>query len=218
MAADRSSVERARIQLADAVEATIGAVTARVVITMESRMHDWPGESAINDSPPFEGVVDFGADRCRLASGDAQMVMDGGATYQRLDDGRWQRDAGRPGEWSSLHPRWPLETIRRTTTDASLLETRAGGASFEIALDRDRAGAFTYAGLAPEWRMTGRVVVDSAGRIKSVHIALRSQDDDGLDTRYELAEFGIAADIELPPLERVVSQTAYLAEHGFSLD
>ena len=66
--------------------------------------------------------------------------------------------------------------------------------------------------------MTGRVLVDNAGRIKSVHVALRSQDDDRLDTRYELAQFGVAADIELPLPERVVSQTAYLAEQGFSLD
>lgn len=183
-------------------------------------MGDWPGEAAINDAPPFVGVVDFASDRCQFQAGDARMVLDGGVTYQRLEDGRWTCDNGGPGEWSSFHPRWPLEAIRRAAID--VLHAHANdGTRFDIRLDRDRVTEFTYAGIAPDWDMTAQVLVDGAGRITRIDIALRSEDNEGqyaMDTRFELTDFGTPVEIDLPPPEQVISERAYLSEQGFPVD
>ena len=183
-------------------------------------MGDWPGEAAINDSPPFHGVVDFGSDRCELRVSDARMVMDGGATYQQLEDGRWTRDNGGPGQWSGFHPRWPLEAIRRAARDVLRRRGREGD-RFLIRIDRDRVTEFTYAGIAPAWDITAQALVDSAGRITRIDIALRSEDDEGqyaMDTRFELTDFGAPVEILLPPPEQVISQREHLAKQGFSVD
>ncbi len=122
---------------------------------------------ALSDGVQWTGAADFLSDRARLMLDTGELRFDGPRIYMLMGDGRWQLNEGEVGSWGMFHPRYPLEAILQARERVVALSD----GRFRVELDRDKLSALSDAGVSPDWRPLGEVVL-SDGIVRSVQLDL----------------------------------------------
>lgn len=122
---------------------------------------------ALSNGVQWTGAADFLSDRARLMLDTDELRFDGPRTYMLMGDGRWQLNEGEVGSWGMFHPRYPLEAILQARERVVALSD----GRFRVELDRDKLSALSDAGVSPDWRPLGEVVL-SDGIVRSVQLDL----------------------------------------------
>lgn len=163
----------------------------------------------------YVGVVDFGADRCRLDQqpyeGVEAMAFEGPVSYMRQADGRWTWTKGAAGTRSMFDPRWVLEALVHAPKSARA----TAGHAVEVALDYETLNAGTDIGLSPDWdESTALVRLSPSGRITRTTLTHRSHEhpDAWMRCAYQITETCGQVTVELPRHEAAIPLEQYVDE------
>ena len=163
----------------------------------------------------YVGVVDFGADRCRLDQqpyeGAEAMAFEGPVSYVRQTDGRWTWTEGAAGTRSMFDPRWVLEALVHAQKSARATV----GCAVEVALDYETLNAGTDIGLSRDWdESTALVRLSPSGRIRRATVTHRSHDrpEAWMRSAHQITETSAAVTVELPKLEAAIPLGQYVDE------
>jgi hypothetical protein len=184
---------------------------ARVTLSCRISIPDLSSEASLS------GVVDFETDRCRLdgqirageESDTQSLVLDGSGSYNRLPDGRWTFTSGELGTRGMFHPSGLLEALVHAQTSAVVSPT----GSIEVGLDHDELDRRADAGLAHDWNSTAVVELSPSGRVASVVLSHRSEEDSTtgwIEIAWAISEPDQAGAIDLPPPAKTISMAKYI--------
>ena len=218
--------------VADAVEKTLAAGTAKMTLTMEHTRSGGFGAD-IGERDTIEGVVDFDERRVELTTDVDEFVLDETAFYWRGEgEGEWRRYARDPGSGDEIFPDVTLGRLDpipvleyATSIDSTFGPGLLGKVDGEIT--RRFSGQGEAAGLMRallpdslyqnlQWETHGASVDPSAGvpfdvwvgedgRVSKVELDFPDFDSFVGDlTTVELSDLGVEVDIELPPPSETV--------------